>query len=68
MLSPALRILPSPGGEPENTPVLERIAAYLKRIADRLDLDAAVFNEMIENGRTVSDRSAQFIERESHHA
>lgn len=53
-----LRIVPARDEADEDIPVLERIARDLKRIADRLDLDAAVFNEMVENGRTISDRSA----------
>lgn len=44
-----LRIVPSKDG-PSDLPVLERIAIQLKRIADRLEDDATVFNEMVEKG------------------
>jgi hypothetical protein len=37
---------------------LQRIARALERIADRLDHDAQTFDEMVEEGRTVSAGAA----------
>jgi hypothetical protein len=48
-IQPPLRIVPS-SADPGDLPVLERIAIQLKRIADRLEDDAGVFNEMVEKG------------------
>jgi hypothetical protein len=48
-----LRILPSETQDPPPG-VLDRIALELKRIADRLEDDAAVFNEMVAKGKGLS--------------
>jgi hypothetical protein len=53
----ALLILPDGSSvdlEPACVPVLERIAIQLKRIADRLEDDATVFNEMVRKGNGLS--------------
>ncbi len=51
-----LRILPADEDALNSTPmpVFERIARALERIGDRLDMDAAVFNEMVEKGKGLS--------------
>jgi hypothetical protein len=53
MEHPTLRIVPDKSSDLE-PPVLERIAIQLKRIADRLEDDATVFNEMVRKGNGLS--------------
>jgi hypothetical protein len=53
LIHPPLRIVPSSDG-PSDLPALERIAIQLKRIADRLEDDATVFNEMVRKGNGLS--------------